>query len=103
MMSVEKKGVTLTQQCVKDIIIKYWAPSVILNVQHLKEIRDQTGFVFDLKKDMVESFIETYKLMKERNPAEVDFVVKVCFKLPDAEGSEFEVKRFNERNDRGRP
>lgn len=59
----------------------------------MKEMRNSQGVVFDLKKELVEGFIENFKLLQERESGRVDFKVKVCTRLPDTGNENFEDRR----------
>jgi len=53
----------------------------------MKSLKEENGVIFDLRKDKAESFVENFKLLKEREPRKVDFEVKICSKMPNLKDS----------------
>lgn len=66
-------GMQLFESTCKSIIEKYWNPRVLNSIRDFKELKNQNGVVFDLKKELVDGFIENFKLLKEREGDKVDF------------------------------
>jgi hypothetical protein len=65
----------------------------------MTNFKDGSGVVFDLRRIEAESFVDNFKLLKERQGKNVDFDVKICSQLPDVEGSGYDAGRPSKRRD----
>ena len=45
------------------------------SITTIKEFRNSSGVAFDLKKDLVDGFIENFKLLQDRESQRVDFQI----------------------------
>jgi hypothetical protein len=98
-MNVEE-GKQLDDQAALKIIEKYWSPAISRSISTIKLFKNGSGVVFDLRRSEAESFIDNFKLLKERQGRNVDFDVKICSRLPDIEGSGHETSgRSTKRRD----
>jgi len=84
-MTVDQ-GRQLNEVSARAIIEKYWNLRVLNSISSIKEFRDSSGVAFDLKKELVEGFIENFKLLQERESQRVDFSISMCSERPDVEG-----------------
>lgn len=70
---------------VRRLVEKHWSAATSQSLFSLRCLRNKSGVVFDLRKNEADSFLENFKLLKDRE--QVDFEVKVCGSLPDIESS----------------
>lgn len=98
MMKVEE-GRKLDDASALSIIERYWSQAISQSITTIKMFRSGNGVVFDLRKTEAESFVENFKLLKERQADQVDFDVKICSALPDVEGGGFDGERSSRRRD----
>jgi len=66
------------------ILRKYWDPRVGENVRNMKNLRDGSGVVFDIRAESYEAFIDNFDRLKETNDF-IDFEISKCKDLPDLE------------------
>lgn len=71
-MTVDQ-GRQLNEESAKAIIEKYWNLRVLNAITSIQEFRNSSGVAFDLKKDLVDGFIENFKLLQDRESQRVDF------------------------------
>jgi hypothetical protein len=66
------------------ILKKYWDPRVGENTRNMKNLRDGSGVVFDIRSDNVDAFLDNFDRLKETNDY-IDFEIAKCKDLPDLE------------------
>lgn len=65
------------------ILRKYWEPRVADNLKNMKSFRDESGVVFDIKSDHLDSFMDNFDRLKQTE--KIDFTVTKCTQIPDLE------------------
>lgn len=67
------------------ILRKYWDPRVGDHTRNMKNFRDGTGIVFDIKSEHFEGFMDNFERLKETEGHKIDFDITKCTDLPDLE------------------
>ena len=67
-----------------NILKKYWDPRVCDGVRNMKNFKDGSGVVFDIRSENFDGFIESFERLKETGDR-IDFELQKCSDLPDLE------------------
>ena len=79
---------------------KYWDPRVSESVRNMKQFRDCSGCVFDIKSEQFDAFMDNFGRLRETD-TRIDFDCSKCIELPDLEEDGGYSQNWREHNQNG--